>query len=154
MLTYHTAGLPQNKSKPLWFWLKTSKLDFDGDSLCYSSVTCRLGTSCLPIPPCKVLHEGIPQDGLAHGLMALVTPSYRKGGPQALPNESIAALLKQSQPVLYNSVIVIAYQTRTTQGRHGPTSAVVVEDLQMRDFGKIVEAYQRYASFVREASPS
>lgn len=70
-----------------------------------------------------------------------------------MPNESIAALLKEGQPALYNSVIVFAYQTQTTQGRNGPSSAVVVEDLQMRDFGKIVEAYQQRASIGREASP-
>lgn len=153
LLTHHTSGLPQNKAKPLWFWLKTAKLNFDGDGLSYSSVNCRLGTSCFPIPPWEVLHEHIPQDGLAHGLMALVSPDYKKGGPQAVPNESITALSKEGQPALYNSVIVFAYQTRTTQGRNGPSSAVVVEDLQMRDFGKIVEAYQQRASIGREASP-
>lgn len=149
----HTTGLPQNKAKPLWFWLKTANLAFDGDSLFYSSVNCRLGTSCFPIPPCEVLHEHIPQDGLAHGLMALVTPDYEKGGSLALPNESIRAFLKEGQPALYNSVFVFAYQTRATQGRNGPCSAVIVEDLQMRNFGKIVEAYQRHASIGREASP-
>ncbi|KAI7779658.1 hypothetical protein LA080_000682 [Diaporthe eres] len=148
-----SSGLPQTKAKPLWFWLKTAKWDFDGDSLAYSLVNCRLGISCFPMPPWEVLHEHIPQDGLAHGLMALVTPDYKKGGPQAVPNELITALLKESQPALYNSVIVFAYQTRTIQGSNRPSSAVVVEDLQMRGFGKIVEAYQRHASIGREASP-
>lgn len=86
-------------------------------------------------------------------MMALVTPDYEKGGPQALPNESIIAFLKEGQPALYNSVIVFAYQTRATQGRNGPSSAVIVEDLRMRDFGKIFEAYQRHSSIGREASP-
>lgn len=128
-------------------------LKSDGDSLSYSSANCRLGTSCFPIPPCEVLHEHIPQDGLAHGLMALVTQYYEKEGPQALQNESIIAFLKEGQPALYKSVIVFAYQTRATQGRNGPSSAVIVGDLQMRDFGKIVEAYRRHASIGREASP-
>lgn len=88
-----------------------------------------------------------------HGLMALATLGYKKGGPQALPNESIAAFSKQDPPALYNSVIVFAYQTRITRGKNGPSSAVVVEDLQMRDFGKIVEAYQRHGSIGKEASP-
>lgn len=94
LLTHRTAGLPQTKAKPLWFWLKTAKWDFDGDSLAYSTVNCRLGISCFPMPPWEVLHEYIPQDGLAHGLMALVTPDYKKGGPQAVPNESITASLE------------------------------------------------------------
>lgn len=85
--------------------------------------------------------------------MALNTLEYKKGGPRALPNQSIAALSAEGQPNLYNSVIVFAYQTRTTQGKNGPTSAVVVEDLQMRDFGKIVEAYQRHGDIAKEASP-
>lgn len=127
-------------------------MEFEGDSLCYSSVNCRLGTSCFPIPPWEILHLHIPQDGLSHGLMTLATLGYKKGGLQALPNESIAALLKQGQPVLYNSVIVFAYQTKTTPGKNGPSSAVVVEDLQMRDFGKIVEAYQRHENIGKEAS--
>lgn len=147
------TGLPQNKAKPVWFWLKTAKIDFEGDSLYYLSVDFRLGTSDLVIPPWEVLHLHIPQDGLSHGLMALTTLDYKKGGPKALPNETIAALLKKGQPALYNSVIVFAYQTKTTRGKNGPSSAVVVEDLQMRDFGKIVEAYQSYGSISKEASP-
>lgn len=128
-------------------------MDFEGDSLYYSSVNWRLGTSCFPVPPWEVLHLHIPQDGLAHGLMALTTMTYKKGGLQALPNESIAAFSKQDQPALYNPVIVFAYQTRTTRGKNGPSSAIVVEDLQMSDFGKIVEAYQRHESIGKEASP-
>lgn len=128
-------------------------MDFEGDSLYYLSVDFRLGTSDLVVPPWEALHLHIPQDGLSHGLMALTTLAYKKGGPQALPNESIAALSKQGQPALYNSVIVFAYQTKTTRGKNGPSSAVVVEDLQMKDFGKIVEAYQRHESIGKEASP-
>lgn len=153
MLTHHTAGLPQDKAKPIWFWLDTAKMDFEGDTLLYASVGCRLETPFFPTPAWEVLHEHIPQDGLAHGLMALNTLEYKKGGPRALPNQSIAALSAEGQPTLYNSVIVFAYQTRTTQGKKGPTSAVVVEDLHMRDFGKIVKAYQRHGDIAKEASP-
>ena len=152
LLTHEMAGLRRDKAKPVWFWLKTAKKDFEGDYLFYSSVHERLGVKCLP-PPWEILHEHIPQDGLAHGLMALATPKYKSGGPQALPNQSIMSLSRQGQPTLYNSVIVIAYQMRATQFSGEPSSAVVVEDLQMRDFGKIVEAYQRRENISRQASP-
>lgn len=125
-------------------------MDFEGDSLFYSSVDCRLGPSCFPTSPWEILHMHIPQQGLSHGLMAICTLDYKKGGPHALPNQAIAAISKEGQPTLYNSVIVFAYQTRAMQGRNGPTNAVVVEDLQMGDFRKIVEAYQSHTSIGKD----
>lgn len=134
---FRALWLPADSTKPEWFWLKTEENEYQGGAIHSRSLAARVGANGGSWKP---LHNDTFTHGLTHGLVLLHHKAFgfkRRGYSSDKPNMSIAAMAPAGYMRPYwSSAVVAAYQEQ------GPDSTLVVKDLDMADFRKVVDAFR------------
>lgn len=133
---FRALWFPAHDNRPQWIWLRTRRTRLGGRGVPASSLEERLGTIPEKWQP---VHKGGFYNGLVHGLAMLFDTAFLKKQPgrsSDQPNKSIAELAPPGYMRPYwSSPLIVAYR------EYGRRNTVVIEDLNMSDFRKIIDAF-------------